>query len=117
MSRARALQVLLGFVGLIFIATAYPLVMFIREDPALAMMFSLYVTLGAFLLLAVRNPPESRALIGFTAWSSLVHAVVMGLQALRHMVGRVELIGVAFLVAIGVGLLALAPEKCSEPGK
>jgi hypothetical protein len=117
MSRARALQIVMGFVGVIFIASAYPLVVFIREDPALSMMFSLYVTLGIFLLLAIRNPPENRTLIAFTAWSSLVHAVVMGLQALRHMVASIELIGVAFLVVLGAGLLALAPTKASEPFK
>jgi hypothetical protein len=38
------------------------------------MMFSVYVTLGIFLLLAVRNPSASRSLIAFTAWSSLAHA-------------------------------------------
>ena len=53
---------------------------FVRQAPDLSMMFSLYVTLGIFLLLAVRNPSESRSLIAFTAWSSFAHAAVMGLQ-------------------------------------
>jgi hypothetical protein len=75
------------------------------------MMFSLYVTLGVFLLLAMRNPAEYRSLIAFTAWSSLVHAVVMGYQGMRHFVARGEMIGVAVLVVIGVALLALAPSK------
>jgi hypothetical protein len=75
------------------------------------MMFSLYVTLGIFLLLAVRNPSESRNLIAFTAWSSFAHAGVMGLQAFRNMVSRDELVGVALLAVIGVALIALAPAK------
>ena len=75
------------------------------------MMFSLYVTLGIFLLLAVRNPSESRSLIAFTAWSSFAHAAVMGLQAVRNMIARVELVGVALLVVIGVALIALAPAR------
>lgn len=111
MNRQRALQVALGLVGLIFVASVYPLVIFIREAPALSMMFSLYVTLGVFLLFAIRNPFEHRSLIAFTAWSSLAHAVVMGLQAFRNMVGREELVGVALLVVIGIALIVLAPPK------
>lgn len=75
------------------------------------MMFSLYVTLGVFLLLAIRNPSASRSLIAFTAWSSFAHAAIMGTQACRNMVARGELIGVAVLVVIGVALIALAPAK------
>jgi len=40
---------------------------FLRQEPALAMMLSLYVTLGIFLLLAVRNPSANGSLISFTA--------------------------------------------------
>jgi len=111
MNRERALKVVLGLVGLIFLASAYPLVIFVRQAPDLSMMFSLYVTLGIFLLLAVRNPSESRRLIAFTAWSSFAHAAVMGLQAFRNMIAQVELVGVALLVVIGVALIALAPAK------
>jgi len=111
MNRERALKVVLGLVGLLFLASVYPLVIFVRQAPDLSMMFSLYVTLGIFLLLAVRNPSESRTLIAFTAWSSFAHAAVMGLQAFRNMVARVELIGVALLVVIGIALIALAPAK------
>ena len=75
------------------------------------MMLSLYVTLGIFLLLAIRNPSANRSLISFTAWSSLVHGVVMGLQALRHWVARGELVGVAVLIVIGLVLIVLAPAK------
>jgi hypothetical protein len=75
------------------------------------MMFSLYVTLGVFLLLAIRNPLASRSLIAFTAWSSFAHALIMGTQACRNMVARGELIGVAVLVVIGAALIALAPAK------
>ncbi|MBZ5579828.1 MAG: hypothetical protein LAP40_25005 [Acidobacteriia bacterium] len=111
MNRGRVLQVVLGVVGVMFLATVYPLVIFLRQAPALSMMFSLYVTLGVFLLLAVRNPWESRSVIAFTAWSSLAHAGVMGFQAYRNMISQEELIGVALLVVVGVALLALAPAK------
>jgi hypothetical protein len=111
MNREVALKVVLALVGLLFLASAYPLMIFVRQDPALSMMFSIYVTLGVFLLLAIRNPFGSRSLIAFTAWSSFAHAAVMGTQALLNIVSRVELVGVAILVVIGVALIALAPAK------
>ena len=114
MNRNLALRVVLAIVGVLFILTSYPMIVFIRQDPALSMMFSLYVTLGVFLLLAIRNPPASRSVIAFTAWSSLVHAVFMGIQALRGMVARGELIGCAVLIIIGVLLIALAPKPLSN---
>src|ERR1700722_3094105 len=109
MNRELALKIVLAVVGLIFIASGYPMVVFIRQEPALSMMFCLYVTLGVFLLLAIRNPSASRSLIAFTAWSSFAHAVLMGTQACRDMVPRSELIGVAVLVIIGALLVALPP--------
>jgi hypothetical protein len=109
MNRELGLKIVLALVGLLFLALAYPLAIFMRQEPALSMMLSLYVTLGVFLLLAVRNPLASRSLIAFTAWSSFAHAAVMGTQALRNMIARGELIGVAVLVVIGAALIALAP--------
>jgi len=114
MRRERALKVVLILVGLLFSALVYPLVLFVKQEPALAMMLSLYVTLGIFLLLASRNPPANCSLIAFTAWSSFAHAAVMGFQAFRNLVARGELIGVAVLIAIGVALIALTPTKSGE---
>lgn len=111
MWRERALKIVLVLVGLLFAAAVYPLTVFFRQEPALAMMLSLYVTLGIFVLVASRNPSANRSLIAFTAWSSLAHAAVMAVQASRHLIARGELLGVAALVIIGVALIALAPEK------
>jgi hypothetical protein len=111
MNREVALKIVLALVGLLFLALAYPSIVFARQVPSLSMMFSLYVTLGVFLLLAIRNPVASRSLIAFTAWSSLVHAAFMGTQALLNMVSAQELAGVAVLVVIGATLIALAPAK------
>ena len=111
MRRERALKVVLVLVGLLFTALVYPLVLFVKQEPALAMMLSLYVTLGIFLLLAARNPSENRSLIAFTAWSSFAHAAVMAVQASLNLIPRRELMGVAFFVVIGVTLIALAPAK------
>jgi drug/metabolite transporter superfamily protein YnfA len=113
MRRERALKVLLVLLGLLFCAGVYPLMVFVRQDPALAMQMSLYVTLGIFLLLAARNPSANRSLIAFTAWSSFAHAVLMAGQAFANLIARGELIGSAVLVVIGVALIALAPAKQS----
>lgn len=114
--RERALKVVLVLVGLLFVATVYPLITMLGQEPALAMMLSLYVTLGVFLLLASRNPAANRSLIAFAAWSSFAHAAVMAVQEYRNMIGRRELFGVAAFFIIGVVLIALTPARQSvEP--
>ena len=111
MNRERALKAVLGLVGLIFLASVYPWVFFVRQEPSLSMMFSVYVTIGIFLLLAVRNPSANRNLIAFTACSSFAHAALMGVQTYRSIISRGELVGVALLVVIGVALITLASAK------
>lgn len=111
MNREVALKIVLAIVGSLFLAMVLPMLMFIREEPALSMMMSLYVTLGVFLLLAFRNPSAHRSLIAFTAWSSFAHAALMGTQALLKIVARGELIGVVVLIVVGVALIALTPVR------
>jgi hypothetical protein len=113
-NRERILKVVLVLVGLLFTALVYPMTMFVRQEPALAMMLSVYVTLGIFLLLAARDPSANRSLIAFTAWSSFAHAALMGMQVWRNIVARGELIGVAVLIVIGIALIVLAPAKQSK---
>jgi hypothetical protein len=67
MNQEKALKIVLGFVGILFLALTYPLIVFVRQVPSLSMMFRLYVTLGVFLLLSIRNPVANRSLIAFTA--------------------------------------------------
>jgi uncharacterized protein DUF6632 len=111
MKRERALKIVLVLVGLLFCGAVYPLVLMAKQDPALAMMMSLYATLGVFLLVASRNASAHRSLIAFTAWSSFAHATVMGVQAYLSFIARRELIGSAVFIAIGVALISLAPAK------
>jgi len=113
MKRERALKIVLVVVGVLFSAALYPLVLMVKQDPALAMMMSLYATLGIFLLLASRNPSAHRSLIAFAAWSSFAHAGLMSFQALLNMIARRELIGSAVFAVIGIALVALAPAKKS----
>jgi hypothetical protein len=114
MKRERALKIVLVLVGLLFCGAVYPLVLMARQDPALAMMMSLYATLGVFLLLASRNPSAHRSLIAFAGWSSFAHAGVMSFQALLNMIARRELIGSAVFLAIGIALISLAPVRQSR---
>src|SRR5258708_37837508 len=95
MRRERALKIVLVLVGLLFSALVYPLMMFVRQEPALAMMLSVYVTLGIFLLLAARNPSANHSLIAFTAWSSFAHAALMAVQAFRNFIPPGGLLGLA----------------------
>ena len=111
MWREQSLKIVLVVVGLIFCGLAYPMIMFVKQAPAMAMMFSVYVILGIFLLYASRNPSANRSLIAFAAWSSLVHAMLMAGQAFASLVARGELVGSAVLVAIGMALIVLAPAK------
>jgi hypothetical protein len=115
MFAARAQKVVLIIVGLLFVATIYPLVFLVRDEPTLQMMLSLYVTLGVFLLLASRNPPAHRSLIAFAAWSSIAHASVMAVQAVYDVSERVHLlIGVAMFVIIGLALIGVSPAKLAK---
>ena len=112
--RERALKVVLVLVGLLFLAGIYPTLASVwrGEIDGDTMMLSLYVTLGVFLLLAVRNPSAHRTLIAFTAWSSFAHGAVMAALAYQNTSERRELlIAVAVLALIGVSLIALAPAK------
>jgi hypothetical protein len=62
-------KIVMVVVGLLFIAGLIPIAMYVwhpgNESPGDAMMLSLYVTLGIFLLLAARNPRAHRSLIAY----------------------------------------------------
>jgi len=120
-ARERALKIVVGLVGLIFLFGVYPLMMYLwpsgwRWQPAQPeyeqMILGVYATLGIFLLLASRRPAEHRSLIAFAAWSSLVHAGIMTVQALRSTHEHGHLLGdVPALIIVGIALLALMPPK------
>jgi hypothetical protein len=54
MMRERALKVVLVIVGLLFLASVYPLLR-MQLGPSEQMLGGIYATLGIFLLLALRN--------------------------------------------------------------
>lgn len=123
MNREALLKVVLVVVGLIFLLAVYPLMMYLwpsgwrwqpNQPEYEQMILGVYATLGVFLLLASRNPSAHRSLIAFTAWSSLVHAAIMAVQAFQHAGERGHLLGdIPALVFVGIALILLAPAKAS----
>jgi uncharacterized membrane protein HdeD (DUF308 family) len=118
MIRERALKIVMVVLGLLFVAGIYPIAMYLwrpgDEPPGDTMMLSLYVTLGIFLLLAVRNPSAHRSLITYAGWANIAHGTVMALMAIHPESDRRGLLIAAGLSGvIGAVLIALAPPKRS----
>jgi succinate-acetate transporter protein len=113
MNRERALKIVLVVAGLLFTAGVIPLIMFFSRQPSVPMLMSLYVALGIFLLLAVRDPAANRSLIEFAGWANLAHAGVMAAQEYWNVIERRELVGVVVFGIVGLALVALAPAKQS----
>jgi hypothetical protein len=120
MNRERVLKAVLVVVGLIFLLGVYRSMMLWpsgwRWQPNRPeyeqMILGVYATLGIFLLLAARDPAANRSLIAFTAWSSLVHAAIMAVQAFQHGSERGHLLGdIPALVIVGLALIALAQQS------
>ena len=111
MKRERSLKMVLVVVGLLFTAGVIPLTMFFSREPAVPMIMSIYVTLGIFLLLAVRDPAANRSLIAFAGWANLAHAGVMAAQEYQNVIERRELAGVVVFAIVGGLLVALSPAK------
>ena len=78
----------------------------------LQMIQGVYAVLGIFLIRAGANPAANRSLISFTAWSSLVHALIMAVQASGDAHERGHLVGdVPALILVAVVLWVLSPKR------
>jgi|TARA_B110000503_G_scaffold138613_1_gene225159 hypothetical protein len=68
------------------------------------MICGFYFVLGVFLIRAAKSPEDHLSLISFTVWSSVVHAIIMAIQALGdssehgHLVGDVPALLIAACV-------------------
>ncbi len=81
----------------------------------LQMIEGIYAVLGVFLIIAANNPAAHRSLIAFAAWSSVVHAAIMAVQALgdKHETGH--LMGdVPALVLVAAVLLYFSPSTAQK---
>ncbi|HZS98536.1 MAG TPA: DUF6632 domain-containing protein [Terriglobales bacterium] len=124
--RLKYLRVALAAVGVIFIVGIYSLVMIWPSGWSwhsgeshhlphyLQMILGVYATLGVFLLIASRNPLQHLSLIWFTVWSSVVHAVIMAVQALANPDQVGHLLGdVPALLVVAAGLALLTPRAAA----
>jgi FtsH-binding integral membrane protein len=109
--KRRYLKIALELIGGIFLLL-YPLmqiwpsgwVWLPRQQEYEQMMIGVYATLGIFLIWASRQPEAHFSLIWFTFWSSLVHGIIMGTQAVidpaesGHLIGDVAALFVAVVL-------------------
>ncbi len=117
--RHRYLQIALVVVGIAFLLI-YPLMKIWASGwlwqtglyEYAQMIVGVYATLGIFLLLASRQPEANLSLIWFTIWSSLIHGLIMGVQAIVNPAERGHLVGdVPALLLVAIVLAFLTPRK------
>jgi hypothetical protein len=116
--RLKYLRIALILVGMIFLAGIYPLMVIWpsrwawhtgHSDYPL-MIVGVYATLGAFLIMAARDPRAHLSLIWFAVWSSLVHAAIMAVQSFETAENHGHLIGdVPALLVVAIVLAVLTP--------
>ena len=107
MVRERALKAVLVVVGLLFTAGVIPLTMFFSREPAVPMIMSIYVTLGIFLLLAVRDPAANRSPIRFAGWANLAHAAAFRVASLDEFRKKLDGLGVKYRDLNGGGKMSV----------
>ncbi len=118
-------QGVVGVVGLTFLGMVYPLasdlwrahwLVQMKGNECEPMFLSLYVALGAFLLLAARRPSQHRSLIAFGGWASLLHATVMAIETVEAWSRGVhrDYADVVIVGIIGLLLLAVTPARTRE---
>lgn len=91
MKRIRTVQLVLGVIGVLYVAMAYPLWMdlwhanwlLISKNETEPMFLSFFIALGAFLVLAARKPFAYRSVILFAAWQSIAHSAVMTVETVE----------------------------------
>ncbi|MEH2292806.1 DUF6632 domain-containing protein [Nostoc sp.] len=117
--RHRYLQIALIIVGIVFLLI-YPLMKIWASgwlwQPGQyeyeQMIIGVYATLGVFLLLASQQPEANLSLIWFTVCSSLVHGLIMAVQAVIDPAERGHLFGdVPALLLVAIVLAFLMPRK------
>ena len=121
MKRERARQIVVGLVGLLYVALIYPLYtdllhsswLLVQKNETEPMFLSFFIALGFFLVLAARRPLAYRSLIVFAAWQSIAHASVMAIQTVEAWQNGIhrDFTDVVLAAVIGGVLMALAPAE------
>lgn len=132
-SRNKYISLALRAFAAVFVLGVYPLTVLWPsgwcwnpgQSEYLQMIVGLYATLGIFLWIAAGNPEQHQSLISFTIWSSIVHAVIMAVQALNspqyvgHLLGDVPALFIVAAVLAWLspgGLWPTARRTVAEPG-
>ncbi|QBB72440.1 hypothetical protein ELE36_19865 [Pseudolysobacter antarcticus] len=116
------LQLALRVLGLVLVFGVYPLTILwpsgwawsAAQSHYLQMIIGIYATLGVFLFIAAKDPARHLSLISFTIWSSVVHGLIMAVQALSnpehigHLYGDVLAL---FLIAVVLAVLCPAAAR------
>jgi hypothetical protein len=120
----RTRQVILGVIGVAYIAMTYPLVtdlwhanwLLVMKNETEPMFLSFFIALGFFLVLAARKPLAYRYVIVFAAWQSVAHASVMAIQTVEAWQNGVhrDFTDVVLFAVIGAVLMAITPAE-QEP--
>lgn len=121
-AKEKILKLALRLFGIVFLLV-YPLGMFWPSGWVwhggegmyyLQMIAGVYGVLGIYLIIAANNPGANRSLISFTVWSSVVHALIMAVQAMGDQNESGHLVGdIPALVLVAVVLWYFSPRKAS----
>jgi hypothetical protein len=118
--RDKMLKVMLALVGLGILAASSLLFAALANPghPPIStgdqMILGIYLPLGIFMLLAIRDPWASRSLILAFGWSTITHAAVMTVQSSQHGSLSARLLELLIVWAVGIVLLALAPRAAAS---
>jgi len=119
-NKAKYLTAALYVFGVIFVVGLYASMQLMpaswtwepRQSEYEQMMMGIYAVLGIFMIRAARNPSQHLSLIWFAIWSSLVHGLIMLVQALRDPVETPNFYGdIPALLLVAVVLWLLVPKK------
>ncbi|WP_120633563.1 DUF6632 domain-containing protein [Ruegeria sp. EL01] len=80
------------------------------------MICGIYAVLGWFLIRASSAPQNHKSLIGFTIWSSIVHAAIMAAQVSHDRMEVGHLVGdIPALIIVAAVLWYLSPRASEAP--
>jgi hypothetical protein len=122
--RIQLLKILLRIIGVLLLLV-YPLMLVwpsgwtwsIGYSDYPMMIVGIYATLGIFLILAANNPAQHLSLVWFTVWSSVVHGLIMAVQALMMPEHHGHLLGdVPALLIIAIALAWVTPRRAQMEG-
>lgn len=104
----------LAFMGLYIITYLFPNAWMWepRQADYEEMIIGIYFILGLFMVVAAKDPMKHLSLIWFASISSLVHGIIMFLQALRDPMDGANMMGdIPVIIAVGLILAWLTPRS------